>query len=127
MKSITSILALLAVGTTLALADDTTTPATTTTTPSTTAPAKPKGDPAEMFKKLNTTGDGKLTLEQWMAGKRAQKDPDKAKEFFSKRDKGNKGYLTLEEFVGHGGKKGDAAATTTTTPATTTTPPATTK
>jgi len=126
MKSITTILAVLAVGSTLALADDTTTtPATTTTTPTTTT-GKPKADPAEMFKKLDTNGDGKLSLDEWMASKRAQKDPDKAKEFFNKRDKGAKGYLTLEEFVGHGGKKGDAAATTT-TPATTTTTPATTK
>ena len=45
--------------------------------------------------------------------KRSQKDPDKAKEMFQKKDKGNKGYLTLEEFVGKGGKKGEAAATTT--------------
>jgi hypothetical protein len=121
MKTITSLLAILALSSTFALAADdaTTTPATTTTTTTTTnpAPAKAKGDPEAMFKKLNTTGDGKLTLEQWLAGKRAQKDPEKAKEFFSKRDKGNKGYLTLEEFVGHGGKKAAATSTTTTTPA----------
>ena len=117
MKSITSILAVLALGTTLALADDAKTePATTTTTPSTTAPAKPKADPAEMFKKLDTNGDGKVTLEEWMATKRAQKDPDKAKEQFQKKDKGNKGYLTLEDFVGHG-KKGEAAPATAATPA----------
>ncbi len=116
MKSITTILAVLALGSTLALADDAKTEPATTTTPATTAPAKPKADPAEMFKKLDTNGDGKLTLEEWMASKRAQKDPDKAKETFQKKDKGNKGYLTLEEFVGHG-KKGDAAAPAAATPA----------
>src|ERR1700733_11488 len=116
MKSITSILAVLALGTTLAIADDAKTePATTTTTPAT-APAKPKADPAEQFKKLDTNGDGKVTLEEWMASKRAQKDPDKAKEAFQKKDKGNKGYLTLEEFAGHG-KKGEAAPAAAATPA----------
>jgi hypothetical protein len=111
MKSITTILAVLALGSTLAIAADEakTEPSTTTTTPSTTTPAKPKADPAEVFKKLDTNGDGKVTLEEWMATKRAQKDPDKAKEQFQKKDKGNKGYLTLEDFVGKGGKKGEAA------------------
>jgi hypothetical protein len=108
MKSITSILAVLALGATLAIADDAKTEPATTTTPATTS-GKPKADPAEVFKKMDTNGDGKVTLEEWMATKRAQKDPDKAKEQFQKKDKGNKGYLTLEDFVGKGGKKGDAA------------------
>src|SRR5579871_4052805 len=114
MKSITSILAVLALGTTLALADDKpAAPAAPATTAPDAKPGKPKQDPEEMFKKLDTNGDGKLTLDEWMASKRAQKDPDKAKEQFQKKDKGNKGYLTLEEFVGKNGKKAEAAATTT--------------
>ena len=113
MKSITSILAVLALGTTLALADDKPAAADSTTTAPAAAPAKKGGDPEAMFKKLDTNGDGKLTLDEWMASKRSQKDPEKAKEQFQKKDKGNKGYLTLEEFVGKGGKKAEAAATTT--------------
>ncbi|HEY3900324.1 MAG TPA: EF-hand domain-containing protein [Chthoniobacter sp.] len=109
MKSITSILAVLALGTTLAIADDAKTEPATTTTPATTTSGKPHADPAEMFKKLDTNGDGKLTLEEYLASKHAQKDPDKAKAAFQKKDKGNKGYLTLEEFAGHG-KKGEAAS-----------------
>lgn len=112
MKSITSILAIVAVSTTFALADDkpapaadpaapapATTPATTTTpaAPETT-PAKPKHDPAEVFKKLNKAGDGKLTLEEFLASKHAQQDPDKAKAQFKKLDKDGKGFVTLEEF-----------------------------
>jgi hypothetical protein len=123
MKSITSILAVLAIGSTLALADDKpAAPAGGDGKPATAAPAapaagdaaKPKHDPAEVFKKLDTNGDGKISLEEFLAGPQGKKDPAKATETFKKKDKDGDGFLTLEEFSAHGGKKGDAAATTTT-------------
>jgi len=107
MKSITSILALLAVGSTLALADDK--PAAPAPAPGA-APAagdaaKPKRDPAEVFKKLDTNSDGKISLEEFLAGPAGKKDAEKAKENFKRRDKDNDGFLTLEEFTAPGGKK----------------------
>lgn len=108
MKSITSLLAVLAVGSTLALADDKpAAPAAPAAGADATAPAKPKRDPAESFKKLDANGDGKLTLEEFLAGPQGKKDPDKAKAYFQKLDKDNTGSITLEQWVAahSGGKK----------------------
>jgi hypothetical protein len=124
MKSLACILAVLSLSATFAMADDkpaapsTTTPATTTDATTT----KPKHDPAEQFKKLDTNGDGKLSKEEFMASKHAQKDPAKAEAQFKKLDKDGDGFLTLEEFSARGAhKKADATtSSTTTTPATTT-------
>src|SRR5258708_5654104 len=109
MKSIASILAVLAIGSTLALADDKpAAPAGGDAKPA--APTagdagKPKRDPAEVFKKLDTNGDGKISLEEFLAGPAGKKDPEKAKEAFKKKDKDGDGFLTLEEFSAHGEKK----------------------
>jgi hypothetical protein len=112
MKSITSLLAVLAIGSTLALADDKpAAPAGGDTKPAApTAPAagdagKPKHDPAEVFKKLDTNGDGKISLEEFLAGPAGKKDQEKAKETFKKKDKDGDGFLSLEEFSAHGEKK----------------------
>jgi hypothetical protein len=107
MKSITSILALLAVGTTLAIAADEKPAAPAPgAAPAAGEPAKPKRDPAESFKKLDTNGDGKLTLEEFLAGPQGKKDPDKAKAYFQKIDKDNTGSITLEQWVAaHSGEK----------------------
>jgi hypothetical protein len=109
MKSITSILALLAVGTTLALADDKpAAPAAGDTKPAAGDTGKPKRDPAEVFKKLDANGDGKLTLDEYMASPMAKKDPDKAKARFQKMANGADS-ITLEQWVAasSGGKKGN--------------------
>ena len=100
MKSITSILAVLAVGTTLALAAD--------EKPAAAGAAeagKPKRDPAEIFKKLDANGDGKVSLEEFKAGPAGKKDPAKAEEIFKKKDTNGDGFLSLEEFSAHGEKK----------------------
>ena len=57
--------------------------------------------PEEIFKKLDTTADGNLTLEEFKAGPRAQKDPAKAEEIFKKIDTDNSGGISLEEFKAH--------------------------
>lgn len=106
MKSITSILAALALGTTLATAADEkpAAPAGGDAKPAA-ADAKPKRDPAEVFKKLDANGDGKISLDEFKAGPAGKKDPAKAEEIFKKKDKDGDGFLTLEEFSAHEGKK----------------------
>ena len=72
---------------------------------------RPKRDPAEMFKKLDTNSDGKISLEEWLKAPFA-KDEAKAKERFTKLDTDKDGFLSLDEFKagheqrGEGGKRG---------------------
>ena len=54
--------------------------------------------PAEVFKKLDANADGSVTLEEFKAGPRAAKDPDKAAEIYKKIDANADGSVTLEEF-----------------------------
>ena len=114
MKTITTILATLALGATLAIAADEKPAAPAKdgdAKPAAKGDAKadkPKADPAEVFKKLDTNGDGKISLEEWKAGPMGKKDPAKAEEIFKKKDKDGDGSLTLEEFSAGGGKKKDA-------------------
>jgi hypothetical protein len=104
MKTIPTILAALALGATLAMADDKpATPATPAAPPA--KGEKPKRDPAEAFKKLDTNGDGKISLDEFKAGPLGKKDPAKAEEIFKKKDKDGDGSLSLEEFSAEGGKK----------------------
>jgi hypothetical protein len=123
IKSITSILAVVALGSAFAVADDKpAAPASGDGKPTTTAPAatpdataaKPKPDFEAQFKKLDTNGDGKVSKEEFLASKHAQKDPAKAEAQFKKLDKDGDGFLTLEEFSTRGGhKKADASASST--------------
>lgn len=114
MKRTLSILSALAIASTLALAADK-------------PPGKPPGGPGgggkdghpkpeEIFKHLDTDHNGTLSLKEFLAGPKAQKDPEKAKEIFAKMDKSGKGELTLEEFKaahhhdGPGGPDGKGGA-----------------
>jgi len=118
MKSITSILAILALGTTLAVAVDEAKPAEKPAVdkPATAKPDAPKGekpkgdkpkkDPAEAFKKLDANDDGKITAEEWATSPMAKRDAAKATEAFGKKDKDGDKSLSLEEFA-DGGKKKD--------------------
>lgn len=84
------------------------------------APAKPEKkapNPEKMFKKLDTDGNGSISLEEFKASPRGQKDPAKAEEHFKKLDADSKDGVSLEEFKagqhapGKGkGKKKDGAA-----------------
>ena len=61
-----------------------------------------KGAPAEKhFKKKDTNGDGKLTLEEFKAGMPAERSA-RADKVFARFDKNGDGSVTLEEFkAGH--------------------------
>ena len=84
------------------------------------APAKPDKpkhpNPEEMFKKLDTNSDGSISLEEFKASPKAQKDPAKAEERFKKMDADSNGSVSLEEFKAAGPppggkkKKKDGAA-----------------
>ena len=97
MKSINSILAVLALSVAFATAADEKTPAA--------AGEKPKRDPAETIKKLDKDGDGKVSAEEWKAIPTAKTDPAKAAESFKKLDKDGDGFVTLEEMAVVGGRK----------------------
>ena len=75
MKSFITTFAALAVATSFSLAADEKKPA---------AGEKPKADPAAVFKKKDTNGDGSLSLDEYKAG---AKDAAKAEESFKKKDK----------------------------------------
>jgi Ca2+-binding EF-hand superfamily protein len=61
-----------------------------------TKPAKAKPTKEEMFKKLDTNGDGFLSEEEYLASPGAKKDPEKAKAHYKKMDKKGDGKVTLE-------------------------------
>ena len=55
-------------------------------------------NPEEIFKKLDTNNDASLSLDEFKAGPRAQKNPAKAEEIFKKMDADSSGGVSLEEF-----------------------------
>jgi hypothetical protein len=57
----------------------------------------PRRSPEEMLKKLDTNNDGKISLDEWKAGPRGQKDPARAEEMFNKLDANHDGFITLDE------------------------------
>ncbi len=64
---------------------------------------KPKPTPEEAFKKLDSNGDGKLSIDEFV-GKRTGEKADKAKTLFPKLDKNSDGSIDLEEFKARGKK-----------------------
>jgi len=58
----------------------------------------PQMSPEERFKKLDTDGNGSLSIDELKAGPMFQKDPAKAEEAFKKMDTNTDGKVTLEEF-----------------------------
>jgi hypothetical protein len=64
-------------------------------------PKRERPTPEAIFKKLDTNNDGELSLDEFKAGPRGQKDPAKAEEIFKKIDTNGDGKVTLEEFKAH--------------------------
>ena len=75
MKHLSSLLTLLALGASVALA----------------------ADPEKAFKKLDTNGDGAISLEEFKAGPAGKKDASKIEALFKKKDKDGDGKLSPEE------------------------------
>lgn len=103
MKSLTTILAVLAVSSSLALAADEKAaekPAAEKAAGDKTAQKEegPRRDPEAMFKKLDTNNDGSISKEEYLAGPFGKRDATRAEESFKKRDKDGNGSLSLEEF-----------------------------
>ena len=104
MKKLSTLIAALAVGTT-AFAADEPKPAAPAA-PAAEAGAKPHRTPEEAFKALDTDNSGDISLAEFKAGPRGQKDPAKAEEAYKKLDANSDGKVTLEEFkAGHHEKK----------------------
>ena len=69
------------------------------------APDKPKRTPEEAFAKLDKNSDGAVSKEEFMASKKAQKDPEKAAKKFGKMDTDANGSVSLDEFKAGAAKK----------------------
>jgi len=67
---------------------------------------KPRPSPEEMFKKLDTDGDGFISKEEFLASPRAQENKEKAEARFTELDTNKDGKLSKEEMAA-GHKKGD--------------------
>jgi len=58
-------------------------------------------DPEKAFKKLDGDGNGAVSLEEFKASPRAQKNPERAEEIFKKIDSDGNGGISLGEFKAH--------------------------
>ncbi len=54
---------------------------------------------SEFFKKMDTDGDGTVSLEEFKAGLSAQKDSAAVEEYFNRLDTNGDGKLTLDEYT----------------------------
>lgn len=63
------------------------------------APAKPKRDPAELFKNFDLNKDGGITLAEYESGMKGNMDPARIPAVFKQKDKDGDGKLVLEELM----------------------------
>jgi Ca2+-binding EF-hand superfamily protein len=63
------------------------------------APAKPKRDPAQLFKNFDRDNDGSITLEEYKAGMVGHMDPARIDGVFKFKDKDSDGKLNLDELM----------------------------
>ncbi len=102
MKTVIATISLLAVATTLSIAQDKPSGSTSGGAGGSGGAGQGKRPtPEEIFKKLDTNNDGVLSLDEFKASKRAQQDPAKAEANFKAMDKNGDGVLSLEEFKSH--------------------------
>ncbi|RBP43691.1 EF hand domain-containing protein [Roseimicrobium gellanilyticum] len=68
---------------------------------------RPRGNPEEFFKKLDTNSDGAISKEEYLASPRAKENAERAEKGFAAKDKDKDGKLTKEEFLARpeGGRK----------------------
>jgi Ca2+-binding EF-hand superfamily protein len=60
-------------------------------------PEAPKApEPKNLFKKLDSNGDGSISLEEFKASPRCQKKQEKAEKIFKKIDADSSGGISLE-------------------------------
>ena len=104
MKSLITTLAALAVASSFAAAQEAKPAAPAETKPAADA-AKPRRDPAEVFKKMDANSDNAITLEEFKAVGIGKKDPAKGEAQFKRKDKDGDGKLSLEEFKAQPAKK----------------------
>lgn len=104
MKSLTTIVAALALGSLAFAADEK--PAPPPGAPPAEGdkkPGRPGGDrprmnPEEAFKKIDADSDGSVTLAEFKASPMGKRDESKVEERYSKLDANSDGKVTLEEF-----------------------------
>lgn len=58
-------------------------------------------DPEKLFKKLDSDGNGSISLDEFKASPRGQKDPAKAEEGFKRIDTDGSGGISPEELKSH--------------------------
>jgi hypothetical protein len=63
------------------------------------APAKPKRDPAQLFKAVDKDADGSISLDEFKASTVGQIDPSRVGDVFKKKDADGDGKLTLSEYM----------------------------
>jgi hypothetical protein len=67
-----------------------------------------KGNPEELFKKLDTNSDNAVSLEEFKAGAGGKRNPDRVDAMFKRRDKDGNGTLSVDEFKAQRRKKNKA-------------------